>query len=112
MTMTTKVNALAVKETMRLLLLTYVLLLRSGNVFVVFGFTIGPIQPAKNAPSGRHHETATAVRSTSVAQPPVITIDNLSCSHDGGNIYQLKDVSYVLPRGAKVGLVGRNGSGS
>lgn len=47
----------------------------------------------------------------SVAAPPAISIEGLSCSHDGGNVYQLKDVSYVLPRGAKVGLTGRNGCG-
>jgi ATP-binding cassette subfamily F protein uup len=43
--------------------------------------------------------------------PPALSLDGLTCSHDGGTIYQLKDVSYVLPRTAKVGLVGRNGCG-
>jgi ABC-type cobalamin/Fe3+-siderophores transport system ATPase subunit len=45
------------------------------------------------------------------ALPPALTLDSLTCSHDGGTIYQMKDVSYVLPRTAKVGLVGRNGCG-
>lgn len=45
------------------------------------------------------------------AAPPAISLDNLSCSHDGGDVWQLKDVSYVLQRGAKVGLTGRNGCG-
>lgn len=45
------------------------------------------------------------------AAPPAISVENLSCSHDGGAVYQLNDVSYVLPRGQKVGLVGRNGCG-
>ena len=45
------------------------------------------------------------------ALPPALTLDGLTCSHDGGMVYQLKDVSYVLPRTAKVGLVGRNGCG-
>ncbi|GKY90620.1 hypothetical protein MPSEU_000035500 [Mayamaea pseudoterrestris] len=45
------------------------------------------------------------------SQPPVLSIENLSCSHDGGENWQLKDVSYVLQRGAKVALVGRNGAG-
>jgi len=40
-----------------------------------------------------------------------ISIENLSCSHDGGVNYQLNDVSYVLPKGGKIGLVGRNGCG-
>lgn len=47
----------------------------------------------------------------SVTAPPAISIEGLSCTHDGGDVWQLKDVSYVLPRGAKVGLTGRNGCG-
>jgi ABC-type bacteriocin/lantibiotic exporter with double-glycine peptidase domain len=43
--------------------------------------------------------------------PPALFLEGLTCSHDGGNVYQLKDVSYILPRTAKVGLVGRNGCG-
>ena len=35
--------------------------------------------------------------------PPALTIDGLTCSHDGGTVYQLKDVSYVLPRQRKIG---------
>ena len=34
------------------------------------------------------------------ALPPALTLDGLTCSHDGGMVYQLKDVSYVLPRTA------------
>jgi ATP-binding cassette subfamily F protein uup len=49
-------------------------------------------------------------RST-VALPPALSIEGLTCSHDGGSVYQLRDVSYVLPRTSKVGLVGRNGCG-
>jgi hypothetical protein len=41
------------------------------------------------------------------ALPPALSLDGLTCSHDGGTVFQLKDVSYVLPRTAKVGLVGR-----
>lgn len=43
--------------------------------------------------------------------PPAITLENLSCTHNGGETWQLKEASYVLPRGSKVALVGRNGSG-
>jgi ABC-type transport system involved in cytochrome bd biosynthesis fused ATPase/permease subunit len=43
--------------------------------------------------------------------PPAIKVDGLTCSHDGGSTYQLNDVSYVLPRGGRIGLVGRNGCG-
>ena len=45
------------------------------------------------------------------ALPPAISIESLTCSHNGGETFQLKDVSYVLPRGSKQGLVGRNGCG-
>jgi len=44
--------------------------------------------------------------------PPVIQLESLTCSHNGGETYQLRDVSYVLPRGARVALVGRNGAGT
>jgi ABC-type cobalamin/Fe3+-siderophores transport system ATPase subunit len=50
-------------------------------------------------------------QSSSPGLPPALLLEGLTCSHDGGNVYQLKDVSYVLPRTAKVGLVGRNGCG-
>jgi ATPase subunit of ABC transporter with duplicated ATPase domains len=43
--------------------------------------------------------------------PPALILEGLTCSHDGGNVFQLKDVSYMLPRQSKVGLVGRNGCG-
>ena len=44
-----------------------------------------------------------------LAGPPAITARDLTCSFDGGDSYQLNSASYVLPRGARVGLVGRNG---
>jgi hypothetical protein len=40
------------------------------------------------------------LRAAFALEPPAITVDGLSCSHDGGDTWQLKDVSYVLPRGA------------
>jgi len=43
--------------------------------------------------------------------PPALFIEGLTCSHDSGTVYQLKDVSYILPRTRKIGLVGRNGCG-
>jgi ABC-type cobalamin/Fe3+-siderophores transport system ATPase subunit len=50
-------------------------------------------------------------QSSSPGLPPALSLEGLTCSHDGGTVYQLKDVSYVLPRTGKVGLVGRNGCG-
>lgn len=47
----------------------------------------------------------------SVALPPAISVDSLSCTHNGGETWQVKDVSFVLPQGAKAALIGVNGSG-
>jgi hypothetical protein len=44
-------------------------------------------------------------------EPPAITVDGLSCSHDGGDTWQLKDVSYVLPRGASTLILEKVGFG-
>ena len=48
---------------------------------------------------------------TNPGLPPALFLEGLTCSHDSGTVYQLNDVSYILPRTAKVGLVGRNGCG-
>lgn len=58
----------------------------------------------------------TAVRDLSsvspgLAEPPALQVEDLTCTHDGGDNYQLYEVSYNLPRGAKVALLGRNGAG-
>jgi ABC transport system ATP-binding/permease protein len=55
--------------------------------------------------------TQLSLAQISTQSPPAITIDALTCTHDGGGKYQLKDVSYVLQRGGKIGVVGKNGSG-
>jgi ABC-type cobalamin/Fe3+-siderophores transport system ATPase subunit len=55
--------------------------------------------------------SSSSTTSTSPSSPPVLTVENLSCTHNGGETYQLKDVSYNLQRGRKVALIGRNGSG-
>jgi len=49
--------------------------------------------------------------SKSPGLPPALFLDGLTCSHDGGTVYQLNDISYILPRTSKIGLVGRNGCG-
>lgn len=48
---------------------------------------------------------------TKTPLPPALSFEGLTCSHDSGTVYQLKDVSYILPRTRKIGLVGRNGCG-
>lgn len=47
----------------------------------------------------------------STSGPPAITARDLTCTFDGGNTYQLLAANYNLPRGRRVGLVGRNGCG-
>eukprot|EP00579_Thalassiosira_antarctica_P002481 CAMPEP_0201872018 /NCGR_PEP_ID=MMETSP0902-20130614/4815_1 /ASSEMBLY_ACC=CAM_ASM_000551 /TAXON_ID=420261 /ORGANISM="Thalassiosira antarctica, Strain CCMP982" /LENGTH=756 /DNA_ID=CAMNT_0048398177 /DNA_START=44 /DNA_END=2314 /DNA_ORIENTATION=- len=47
----------------------------------------------------------------SLSGPPAITARDLTCTFDGGDNYQLQSANYVLPRGGRVGLVGRNGCG-
>jgi len=59
----------------------------------------------------RHQSTKLSSTPTSQSLPPAISVEGVTCSHDGGTTYQLNDVSYVLPRGGKIGLVGRNGCG-
>ena len=58
--------------------------------------------------------TADNPSSTSPSQStsaPVLTVESLSCTHNGGETWQLKDVDYNLQRGAKAALIGRNGTG-
>mmetsp|Transcript_11656 Transcript_11656/g.15350 ORF Transcript_11656/g.15350 Transcript_11656/m.15350 type:complete len:716 (-) Transcript_11656:9-2156(-) len=61
------------------------------------------------APLQRRATSSRLFLSSTIA--PAISIENLSCSHDGGGTFQLDTVSYVLQRGSKQGLVGRNGCG-
>mmetsp|Transcript_12584 Transcript_12584/g.29471 ORF Transcript_12584/g.29471 Transcript_12584/m.29471 type:complete len:798 (-) Transcript_12584:26-2419(-) len=49
--------------------------------------------------------------SSSSASAPVLTVEGLSCTHNGGETWQLRDVDYNLQRGAKAALIGRNGTG-
>ena len=41
--------------------------------------------------------------------PDIIEIDHLSFQYDGVNV--LEDISFSIPKGAFLGLVGPNGSG-
>jgi ATP-binding cassette subfamily F protein uup len=61
--------------------------------------------------AGDSTQTNTPASDSSSSSPPVLSIEGLSCTHDGGGTWQLKDVSYNLPRGARVALIGRNGTG-
>ena len=49
--------------------------------------------------------------SSPVTTAPVLTVEGLSCTHNGGETWQLKDVDFNLQRGAKAALIGRNGTG-
>jgi len=44
-----------------------------------------------------------------ISYSPAITARELTCTFDGGDTYQLQSATYNLPRGGRVGLVGRNG---
>jgi hypothetical protein len=59
--------------------------------------------------TGRHPQAAISPSSTMLSSSITSsgssssssnTMDHLSCTHDGGEHWQLQDVSYVLPRGA------------
>lgn len=71
-------------------------------VSLVDGFTVNAIAPPKRF---------LTYRCLLAALDPAITLENLTCSHDGGDNYQLDNVNFVLQRGAKAALVGRNGAG-
>ena len=73
-------------------------------------FGVGPVPNSKGPGAAQSIKTKSRLLLYS-ALPPAISIESLSCSHNGGETYQLQDVSYVLPRGSKQGLVGRNGCG-
>jgi ATP-binding cassette subfamily F protein uup len=49
--------------------------------------------------------------SSSSTAAPVLTVESLSCTHNGGETWQLRDVDFNLQRGAKAALIGRNGTG-
>ena len=48
---------------------------------------------------------------SSSTAPPVLSVEGLSCTHNGGETWQLQDVDFNLQRGAKAALIGRNGTG-
>eukprot|EP00586_Coscinodiscus_wailesii_P012917 CAMPEP_0172497516 /NCGR_PEP_ID=MMETSP1066-20121228/101092_1 /TAXON_ID=671091 /ORGANISM="Coscinodiscus wailesii, Strain CCMP2513" /LENGTH=740 /DNA_ID=CAMNT_0013270341 /DNA_START=66 /DNA_END=2289 /DNA_ORIENTATION=+ len=56
-------------------------------------------------------QTSSSANTAGSLGPPALTISSLSCTHDGGQTYQLESACYILPRYRKIGLVGRNGCG-
>jgi ABC-type molybdenum transport system ATPase subunit/photorepair protein PhrA len=62
----------------------------------------------RTSPTPRKWFSSTAL---AAADSPAISMGGVSCTHNGGETWQLQDVSYVLQRGAKAALVGRNGTG-
>jgi ABC-type cobalamin/Fe3+-siderophores transport system ATPase subunit len=73
--------------------------------------SVTSVSTKKNKKKNNNKSDDDGEQSSSPGLPPAIFLEGLTCSHDSGTVYQLKDVSYVLPRTAKVGLVGRNGCG-
>lgn len=72
---------------------------------------VTPLSPKSKCIGVSQFAVATDTVSPSSLLPPAISVENLSCTHNGGETWQLQDVNYVLARGAKVALIGRNGSG-
>ena len=50
---------------------------------------------------------SSSTSSSSSAAAPVLTVEGLSCTHNGGETWQLKDVDLNLQRGSKAALIGR-----
>ena len=73
--------------------------------------SVTSVRTKKRKSSSDNATEDAAVVVTGQALPPALLLDGITCSHDGGTVYQLKDVSYLLPRRSKVGLVGKNGCG-
>jgi len=84
-----------------------------ANSFILFGplqttsKNFGPVLITRSSSSISTAENNLASTSAGYA----IKIEGLTCSHDGGNTYQLNNVNYSLPRNGKIGLLGRNGCG-
>ena len=78
-----------------------------------------PSLPLISPPSSDHNRfhplravtESSSYTDPSAALPPAISVDTLSCTHNGGETWQVKDVSFVLAQGAKAALIGINGSG-
>lgn len=66
---------------------------------------------SSTTPSSCTRDNLTRVQLAAAVEPPALTLQNLCCTHDGGDTWQLHETSYVLPRRAKIALVGRNGAG-
>jgi len=94
---------------------TFLILISTFRFFIPgHSFSIKPIPSRSNNLAVLHSSITNndngPTTSTS-ALPPAVTIQKVTCTHDGGSKYQLNDVSYILPRGECIGLVGRNGCG-
>jgi ATPase subunit of ABC transporter with duplicated ATPase domains len=77
---------------------------------VAYSFTALPFFSPRGSPVS-YLSAVTDTGTTSAAEAPAIVVSGLTCTHDGGDTYQLSDVSYNLPRGGKIALLGRNGAG-
>eukprot|EP00522_Entomoneis_paludosa_P004695 CAMPEP_0172471770 /NCGR_PEP_ID=MMETSP1065-20121228/67991_1 /TAXON_ID=265537 /ORGANISM="Amphiprora paludosa, Strain CCMP125" /LENGTH=786 /DNA_ID=CAMNT_0013229883 /DNA_START=52 /DNA_END=2414 /DNA_ORIENTATION=- len=86
---------------------SFLLLLWSSLCFKGNSFTFHGTAKSLSTTTKLRSSVASAIQTG----PAAIQVENLSCSHNGGETWQLKDVSYVLPQGARVALVGRNGAG-
>lgn len=91
-------------------LMVFLLALGGSVLDTAAAFSASPLATTTRITLGFPLSAAPSNEATTIAKPPAIQIENLSCSHDG-QVWQLNEVSYVLARGSKTALVGRNGCG-
>jgi ABC transport system ATP-binding/permease protein len=102
----------------RLLVHPLILLLVAPSWLTASGFSLRSSRASdcRWHPELRHSrlwaETSSEViADVSTTGEPVLTVQDLTCSHDGGTVYQLNHVNLVLQKGRKLALVGKNGCG-
>ena len=85
-----------------------------ASILVITLNIVSALLPTSHLRSNSPFGCLTELRAVANSQqllPPAISVQGLSCTHNGGETWQLKDVSFVLPRNSKCALVGRNGTG-
>ena len=94
-------------------------IMKAGNSFFIVCLLVYSTSAWSFQPLGIHikrqskrfsqclQSTSSVTEEVSIAGGPAITVRDLICTFDGGDTYQLDSASYILQRGARVGLVGK-----
>jgi len=72
-----------------------------------FGTAQSKLRPCTRLFAVTAADGSSSTSSSSSAAAPVLTVEGLSCTHNGGETWQLKDVDLNLQRGSKAALIGR-----